>query len=49
MSKLHWTQLLCDVRFRESSSSNGIRNAFECDYDRLVYSSSVRRLQDKLC
>lgn len=56
--RLDWKKLLCGERVRESSTktnnSIGInddgynhRNEFDKDYDRIVYSSSVRRLQDK--
>lgn len=58
VEKLTWDKLLCKERFRvsltESNSSRKIsdelydhRNEFDKDYDRIVYSSSVRRLQDK--
>lgn len=48
---LEWTKLLSDKRYRKSNSYIQdpliVRNAFEADYDRIVGSSSVRRLQDK--
>ena len=47
---LNWNNLLSDKRQRSSTSSTNppiVRNAFEADYDRIVGSSSVRRLQDK--
>lgn len=50
MATLEWKRLLCTKRERESksgSSINPVRNEFEADYDRIVGSSSVRRLQDK--
>ncbi len=54
MNQLHWEKLLCKSRKRNSNSlvkqdtaSVIVRNAFEADYDRIVGSSSVRRLQDK--
>ena len=55
MEKLTWEKLLSTKRERPSSASVGshtdnnfiARNAFEADYDRIVGSSSVRRLQDK--
>ena len=57
MNQLYWKKLLCGTRPRKSSSeaqtkeTEGkvfvVRNAFEADYDRIVGSSSVRRLQDK--
>lgn len=45
--KLDWGKLLSSERIRNSSASARHRNAFELDYDRIVGSSSVRRLQDK--
>lgn len=45
--KLKWENLFSEKRERPSKLSKVIRNAFECDYDRIVGSSSVRRLQDK--
>lgn len=49
--RLRWDRLFSEERERQSSqgSSSGtiVRNAFEADYDRIVGSSSVRRLQDK--
>lgn len=58
MSNLNWKNLLSETRERsaysltsKSSCNNNdefiVRNAFEADYDRIVGSSSVRRLQDK--
>lgn len=57
MNQLSWKKLLCEVRQRKSISSTKTeekatdtviaRNEFEADYDRIVGSSSVRRLQDK--
>lgn len=52
---LDWSKLLSEKRKRSSTSSTAssntesliVRNAFEADYDRIVGSSSVRRLQDK--
>lgn len=47
---LDWDKLLCDDRIRKSHTvkdKNVTRNEFEADYDRIVGSSSVRRLQDK--
>ena len=55
MSKLDWDRLLCDERIRENKRNKDqsvaknefiTRNEFEADYDRIVGSSSVRRLQD---
>lgn len=50
MSRLVWDNLLSEVRQRGHSDNvqiNSARNEFEADYDRIVGSSSVRRLQDK--
>lgn len=47
---MQWDDLLCEERFREHSqkvSKTDGRNAFENDYSRVVFSSAVRRLQDK--
>lgn len=45
---LRWDKLLSGERERVSSaSSTDHRNEFDKDYDRIVYSSSIRRLQDK--
>lgn len=43
---MEWKNLLSGKRLRESNVQDS-RNPFECDYDRIVGSSSVRRLQDK--
>ena len=47
--RLNWKKLLCEERFRESGSNRptDYHNEFDKDYSRIVYSSSVRRLQDK--
>lgn len=53
MCQLEWEKLLCKSRKRTSKSSVKdpssviARNEFEADYDRIIGSSSVRRLQDK--
>lgn len=48
MSKMEWNKLLCKERQRPTVKyENDIRNEFERDYDRIVGSSSLRRLQDK--
>ena len=47
---LNWDMLLCEERIRKSQVVKNdfvTRNEFEADYDRIVGSSSVRRLQDK--
>ena len=49
-SRLVWEKLLSEDRQRmdsEKGKVNNARNEFEADYDRIVGSSSVRRLQDK--
>lgn len=45
--RLNWEQLLCKERQRKGVGLTESRNEFEADYDRIVGSSSVRRLQDK--
>lgn len=56
--KLDWNKLLAEDRVRKSTTYKQSdkstedplydhRNEFDKDYDRIVYSSSVRRLQDK--
>lgn len=46
--RMNWEQLFCDKRERESKTEKlPYRNCFDMDYDRIVYSSSLRRLQDK--
>lgn len=45
--KLVWEKLLCAKRIRTGKADVSNRNPFEADYDRIVGSSSVRRLQDK--
>lgn len=47
MERLCWDRLLCTDRERKSSVGSDHRNEFDKDYDRIVYSSSLRRLQDK--
>src|SRR5258707_14796003 len=45
---LDWPQLLSTTCFRSRvPATDDNRNAFENDYDRLIYSSAFRRLQDK--
>lgn len=45
---LNWEQLLCSDRQRETTTDNlPHRNEFDKDYERIIYSSSLRRLQDK--
>lgn len=46
--KMDWGQLLNKERQRGSTSKTMLfRNEFDKDYDRIIYSSSLRRLQDK--
>lgn len=57
MNQLEWKELLCKERKRmpsgadtkgsDTAASVIARNQFEADYDRIIGSSSVRRLQDK--
>ena len=48
MGKMQWKNLLCKKRERPTLKyEDDIRNEFERDYDRIVGSSSLRRLQDK--
>lgn len=54
MKRLEWSKLFSEERCRQSGSKKMdekkgivVRNAFEQEYDRIVGSSSVRRLQDK--
>ena len=50
MTAMAWSQLLTPIRERASRHkklSDDHRSAFDMDYDRIVYSSSLRRLQDK--
>lgn len=45
---LNWDNLLSDKRQRKSEGKNFThRNDFDKDYERIIYSSSLRRLQDK--
>lgn len=49
-NRLTWDKLLSEERQRMEQGKikiNSARNEFEADYDRIVGSSSVRRLQDK--
>lgn len=51
MCKYDWNKLLCDKRQRDSENGSGLlimgRNEFDRDYERVIPSSAVRRLQDK--
>lgn len=48
---MDWPQLICDKRFGledfHESKPRGIRSDFRRDYDRLVFSSPFRRMQNK--
>lgn len=44
---MNWDTLLCADRPRPSTSTGDHREQFERDYDRAVFSSPVKRLQDK--
>ena len=50
-NKMCWDRLICDKRLGledyNESSNGGIRSDFQRDYDRLVFSSPFRRLQNK--
>ena len=49
--KMSWDRLICDKRLGledyTDSNNGGIRSDFQRDYDRLVFSSPFRRLQNK--
>lgn len=51
MSTMQWSRLICDKRFGledyHDPHKNGTRTDFRRDYDRLVFSSPFRRLQNK--
>ena len=48
MGKMQWKNLLCKERARETGTKYlPFRNEFEKDYERIITSSSLRRLQDK--
>ncbi|MBO7610268.1 MAG: deoxyguanosinetriphosphate triphosphohydrolase [Muribaculaceae bacterium] len=47
---MNWNQLICDKRLgleHYHDNKGGVRSDFERDYDRLVFSSPFRRLQNK--
>lgn len=46
-SRMTWDRLFSETRQRSGTATTETRNQFEADYDRIVGSSSVRRLQDK--
>ena len=50
MTQMNWNQLICDKRLgleHYHDNKGGVRSDFERDYDRLVFSSPFRRLQNK--
>ena len=47
---MHWDRLICDKRLgleHYNDNKGGIRSDFQRDYDRLIFSSPFRRLQNK--
>ncbi len=47
---MNWDKLICDVRLGQEGRQErkgGVRSEFERDYDRLIFSSPFRRLQNK--
>ncbi|WNR45101.1 deoxyguanosinetriphosphate triphosphohydrolase [Paenibacillus roseipurpureus] len=44
---MDWENLLSEKRKRGSNAIKDFRNGFDMDYDRIISSSSLRRLQDK--
>ena len=50
VNKMHWDKLICDKRLGledYQDAKEGIRSDFQRDYDRLIFSSPFRRLQNK--
>lgn len=48
--RMHWDRLICDKRLgleEYRAGVRGVRSDFQRDYDRLVFSSPFRRLQNK--
>jgi|ERR1022692_248264 dGTPase len=48
--KIDWKRLLCEKRISgrpNTKAPNDLRTEFEKDYDRSIFSTPVRRLQDK--
>lgn len=48
--RMNWEQLICDTRLgleHYKDKKDGVRSDFERDYDRLIFSSPFRRLQNK--
>ena len=49
-NRMNWEKLICDTRLgleHYKDSKSGVRSDFERDYDRLIFSSPFRRLQNK--
>lgn len=49
-TRMNWEQLICDTRLgleHYKDNKSGVRSDFERDYDRLIFSSPFRRLQNK--
>jgi len=44
---MNWNQLLSTKRFSTSTNKSDIRSEFQRDYDRIIFSSPFRRLQNK--
>lgn len=49
-TQMNWERLICDTRLgleHYKDGKSGVRSDFERDYDRLIFSSPFRRLQNK--
>lgn len=44
---MNWTDLLSNKRYAQAQKSPDIRSSFQRDYDRIIFSSPFRRLQNK--
>lgn len=44
---MNWEQLLSTARYTNPQKGSEIRNAFQRDYDRIIFSNAFRRLQNK--
>ena len=44
---MNWTDLLSNKRYAQPHKSPDIRSSFQRDYDRIIFSSAFRRLQNK--
>ncbi len=44
---MNWTELLSHKRYAQAQKSPDIRSSFQRDYDRIIFSSPFRRLQNK--